>query len=77
MKEANKNHTKSSLDLKSRLFEKGLNYSTLGPLKSPLASDTPTPNRNLLVNLASSKYVFFYSVHQRIPPKSYESRFLV
>lgn len=54
MKETKTSHGKRNLsDLKSRLFEKGLNYSNIKPLKSPLGSEGD--NRNLYVNLTSAK----------------------
>lgn len=43
--------------LKNRLFEKGINHSSLSTFKPPLSTDY---TNMLLVNLNSSKYYYFY-----------------
>lgn len=57
---------RNPLDLKSRLFEKGIGHSSISSFKSPLASNS---NRTLLVNLASSKYRFINIFSAKNSPK--------
>ena len=62
-----------SLDLKNRLFEKGIGHSSVSSFKSPLANDQA--NRILLVNL-TSRYTLSHAAMLSSPPRSFESRLL-